>query len=189
VTYTGHMKTMWGISRERRPGNRRAGRIRARLIAIILLGFGISLLLSAERSISRQFSGFVLEKGAHQEFGQGFWLRISAPVTELTVLPPPDAEGVASGPGAPWLLDPLRSRRVGVSRFIHKHAVPMQTIQKVAYSPFIFLDGERHIDLGVQWLLWGLLSIIIAALAYRRALQSPHHPPIEEVAVEDPDLA
>ena len=142
------------------PHERRAGKIRVQMVAIILLGISISFILSAYRSLSRDFDGVVINKSLDIGFSKTCWL----------FLVPKEVLGIASDSSE--IITTLKgekpARRVGVSGIIYDQVRLLQRVTKSSYSPFIYIEDERHLDLGIQWFLWGFFGIIAAIFAYRR---------------------
>lgn len=134
------------------------GKIQPQVVAVILLTFGVSLLLSAYRSLGREFAGVVIAKSTEAGFSSAFWV----------FLIPPEALQIASGTSdIPRTLQNAPRRRVGISRVVYGEVREMQSISKSAFSPFVFVDGERHLDLGLQWFAWGLICLVASIITYR----------------------
>lgn len=140
------------------PRSPRDGKIHPQVVALLALGLGVSLVLSAWRSLGREFSGVVVEKRAEASYSSSYWV----------YLVPPD---LLNSPIAPDSLVKKMTessrRRVGISRVVYGEIREFQTISKKAFSPFIYLEDERHLDLGVQWLFWGIISIGVSIFAFR----------------------
>ncbi len=133
----------------------RGGKIHPQVVALLALGLGVSLILSAWRSLSREFAG--VEKRAEAGYSPGYWVYL-VPSNFLEGPVPPDS-----------LVKKLTEsgrRRVGISKVVYGEVREFQTISKGAFSPFIYLENERHLDLGVQWLFWGLISIGVSIFAF-----------------------
>lgn len=158
--------------------SQRGGHIKARLIALILLVIGVSLLLSAYRSLSRTFSGLVVNRQEDVHLSRAFWVFLAAPHL---------AGETATGSGhiMHLLRDDIPSRRVGVSRVVFQNADFFEKMEKEAFSPFITVGEDRFLDLGLQWLVWGLISLVAACFAYHQASTGLAHPPTEEVSPFD----
>ena len=128
-----------------------SGRIRVQAVAIIMLGLSVSMVLSAYRSLGREFSGMILGKSSEQGIAPSFWVYITDP----ELLKDEVAVGLSLRGGST-----IPKRRVGVSKFVFEKAGVFQRISKASFSPFIKLDEETHLDLGLQWMTWGVFGIV-----------------------------
>jgi len=151
---------MVGVQRKRLMS--RSGRIRIQLIALLLLGIAISLFLSAGKSLSREFDGWIINKHAEDGLRSRCWLDLSV------------ADGLTSRPDAPMtalqaMQGKLPLKRVGVSGMVYDQSSPLQRASKAAWSCFIYIDDERHIDLGLKWFIWGIIGICAALIIHGKS--------------------
>ncbi|RCK79554.1 MAG: hypothetical protein OZSIB_4308 [Candidatus Ozemobacter sibiricus] len=100
----------------------------------------------------------VIAKSAETGFSSAFWVYLVSPETLQIASNPTDL--TRSLQAAP-------RRRVGISRVVYGEVREMQTISKTAFSPYVFVEGERHLDLGLQWLAWGLICLAASVIAFR----------------------
>ncbi|HOY67755.1 MAG TPA: hypothetical protein PLP29_12775 [Candidatus Ozemobacteraceae bacterium] len=138
----------------------RRGRIRIQLVAVLLLGIAISMFLSAARSLSREFDGLIVDKLSEEGLRSAYWLDLSAQVGSLSQDPSSIALQAMQGS--------LARRRVGVSGMVHDQSRLLQRARKAAWSCFIYVDEERHIDLGLKWLAWGIIGLCAAVIIHRK---------------------
>lgn len=137
------------------------GMIRARVVALLLLILSVSMINSAYRSLSREFHGVVISKSLDEGISKAFWLFItpaSLPETSTT------GKTIIQN-----MLQNAPTRRVGVSRLVYVDVHIFHEVSKTSFSPYIFVEGTRHLDLGLQWLTWGLLGCLASMLIYRQA--------------------
>lgn len=139
-------------------GSPRGGRIRVQLIAMMLLGIAISMFLSAGKSLSREFVGLVSDTHAEEGLRSGYWLDLAV------------TDGLSGEEASKAFLNAVRgthpTRRVGVSSMVYDQAKPLYRISKEAWSPFIYIEEERHIDLGIKWLIWGIIGVCAAVIIH-----------------------
>ena len=164
------------LSRTR--ARRRRGKISLQIIGILLLGLSVSFFLSAWRSLGRSFDGFIVRKAMDSEFSHAYWVYL-VPIPETGNNPAGVAEFLrtirADTPG----------RRVGVSSMLFEEARVGQRLVKGSFSPFLFLEETRFLDLGIQWGLIGLGCLLVAAtLAWQLKQGSPSSVPDEDLPEE-----
>ncbi|MBP7636210.1 hypothetical protein KBA41_18730 [Candidatus Ozemobacteraceae bacterium] len=139
-------------------GSLRAGRIRVQLIAMMLLGISISMFISAGKSLSREFVGLVADTHAEEGLRSGYWLDLAV------------TDGLSGEEASKAFLNAVRgthpTRRVGVSSMVYDQAKPLFRVSKEAWSPFIYIEEERHIDLGIKWLIWGIIGVCAAIIIH-----------------------
>lgn len=157
----------------------RRGRIRTQLIALLLLGIAISMFLSASKSLSREFVGLVVDRHAEDGLRSGCWLDLS-----LT-------DGLTQEEVSTTFLNAIRgtqpTRRVGVSGMVYDQARPLHRVSKSAWSCFIYIEDERHIDLGIKWLIWGIICLCSAIIIHgkTRDRNVPPVAPLDEGTDEE----
>lgn len=134
------------------------GRIRIQLVALLLLGIAVSMIISAAKSLSREFVGLVVDTHAEDGLRSGYWLDLS-----VTAGLSPE-ESSAAFVNAIRGLQP--TRRVGVSSMVYDYARPLHRVSKKAWSGFIYVEEERHIDLGIKWLIWGIIGLCSAIIIH-----------------------
>ncbi|HEY9070568.1 MAG TPA: hypothetical protein VIV61_09935 [Candidatus Ozemobacteraceae bacterium] len=138
----------------------RRGRIRIQLIAVLLLGIAISMMLSASRSLSREFDGLIVDKLSEEGLRSAYWLDLSTQPDSPAQDPSTIALQAMKGS--------LARRRVGVSGMVFDQSRLLQRARKAAWSCFIYIDEERHIDLGLKWLAWGIIGLCAAIIIHRK---------------------
>ncbi len=136
----------------------RSGRIRVQLIATMLLGIAISMFISAGKSLSREFVGLVADTHAEEGLRSAYWLDLAV------------TDGLSGEEASKAFLNAVRgthpTRRVGVSSMVFDQAKPLYRVSKEAWSPFIYIEEERHIDLGIKWLIWGIIGVCAAVIIH-----------------------
>lgn len=139
----------------------RSGKIKTRVFALVLMLFSCSILISAYRSLGREFSGAVIRKTATTGIASAHY--------QLHILPiganfDPETLNKALAD-----LDyPLQ--RVGVSAMVFEQAQTLETIEKKGLSFRILVGGSYFIDLGLFWLLTGLAGIAISIWMHLQTL-------------------
>lgn len=134
-----------------------SGKIKIRLFAIVLLGISISGMISSYRSISREFSGIIVNKKSDTGFlSERFWLYI---------IPQDKSENIPHDMNL-LLEKQTPGLRVGVSGVLYQSARISYKVFKKRFSPFVFLNSERHIDLGIVWILLSMAAAIISFVMY-----------------------
>lgn len=136
----------------------KAGKIKIRIFAILLLGLSVSGLLSAYRSISREFHGIVLKK---HSTANRYWLELF-PTSKDTTFPLDNEQIVLA------LTNKITGTRVGVSSVVYKQIRSADTVSKLRFSQYVTIDDERYIDLGVMWFIYSVIGIIISFLMYKQ---------------------
>lgn len=144
-----------------RPGgglSARAGKIRVQLIAMMLLGIAISMFISAGKSLSREFVGLVTDTHEEEGLRSAYWLDLAV------------TDGLSGEEASKAFLNAVRgthpTRRVGVSSMVYGQAKPLYRVSKEAWSPFMYIEEERHIDLGIKWLIWGIIGVCAALIIH-----------------------
>ncbi|HOT28396.1 MAG TPA: hypothetical protein PLU72_09415 [Candidatus Ozemobacteraceae bacterium] len=136
----------------------RAGKIRVQLIAMMLLGIAISMFISAGKSLSREFVGLVTDTREEEGLRSAYWLDLAV------------TDGLSGEEASKAFLKAVRgthpTRRVGVSSIVFGQAKPLYRVSKEAWSPFIYIEEERHIDLGIKWLIWGIIGVCAALIIH-----------------------
>ncbi|MBF0500461.1 MAG: hypothetical protein HQM09_10035 [Candidatus Riflebacteria bacterium] len=155
-----HSKTGMNISS-------RSGRIPLQVVTILVLGISISFLMSGWRSLGRSFDGMIIDKASSNALMPGYWVYL-APIPEGGVASASVAEMIRS------IGQSGRGIRVGISELCHELARPMQRLTKERFSPFIHLEGEPYLDLGLQWVLIGIIGILASVLMYKQSKKSQH---------------
>jgi len=118
-------------------------------------------MISSYRSISREFSGIIVNKKSNTGFlSERFWLYI---------IPQEQSENI------PQVMDSLLEKqspglRVGVSGVLYQSARISYKVLKKRFSPFIFLNSDRHIDLGIVWILLSIAAAIISFVMYYQTI-------------------
>jgi hypothetical protein len=135
----------------------RHGKVKIRVFALLLMLVSCSIIISAYRSLSRDFSGVVIRKTATSG--------IASTQYQLHLLPvgsnfdPELLKKALSDPGFPL-------QRVGVSAFVYEQAQTMESVDKDAMSVKIMVGDSAFIDLGFFWIMCGLAGILISIWMY-----------------------
>ncbi len=150
--------------------NRRSGKIKTRVFALLLMIMSCGIGISAFRSLGREFSGFLIRK----TFATGattnqYWLFL-LPQSEL-----------ASNSGEAAVLSTMTPdqqaeyegdlQRVGVSAIVYNEARPLNRIEKGSFSPYISVENQTYIDLGLNWLLFALAGLALSIWMYFQTLK------------------
>ncbi|MFZ2955466.1 MAG: hypothetical protein WA705_01020 [Candidatus Ozemobacteraceae bacterium] len=114
----------------------------------------------------------IVGKASNQDLTPDYWV----------FLAPIPSEGLASSSVAELFRSVgagTQTHRVGISEMCHESAHPMQRLRKETFSPFLYLEEERFLDLGIQWAFFGIIGICFAVLMSRQAMnfrQTPKTP-------------
>jgi len=176
----GNMSDMSSAGIQRKQTMSRSGRIRIQLIALLLLGIAISLFLSSAKSLSREFDGWIIDTHADEGLRSGYWLDLSI-ADGLARKPDPSAAALQAMQGK------LPLKRVGVSGMVYNQARPFQRATKAAWSCFIYIDEDRHIDLGIKWFIWGIIGICAALIIHGKSRERETLPTSSLDEEEDED--
>lgn len=140
----------------------RSGKIKTRVFALLLLMLACGMMISAFRSLGREFSGAIIRKtstpGITSTQYHLFLLPTSdtsSPETILAALANPD--------------QPLQ--RVGVSALTFAEVDVLEPIDKRAFSFMINVAGGRCLDLGLFWMLMGIAGACGAIWMYLQTLK------------------
>lgn len=140
----------------------RSGKIKTRVFALLLLMLSCGMLISAFRSLGREFSGTVIRKtvthGITSTQYHLFLLPISETNTSDVIL-----KALADQEA------PLH--RVGVSALAFAEAQELETVEKKSYSFKIMIAGNQCLDLGLFWLILGLAGMLGACWMYMQTLK------------------
>lgn len=139
----------------------RAGKIKIRVFALLLLLVSCSFVISSYRSLGREFSGVVIRKSASS----------GALSTQYQLFLMPMSDELN-----PELLHkaftdttfPLQ--RVGVSAVVYEQAQNLENINKKSMSFTITVGDLQLIDLGLFWFLQGFAGILISIWMYSQTL-------------------
>jgi len=131
----------------------RSGKIKARIFALILMMLSCSMLISAYRSLSREFSGIVVKRTTTAGMASNqYYLHLKTDVIDLS-----QAEVINT------LTEKEQpSQRHGVSAVVYEQAQLFENVSKQSFSFFITVGGEKYFDLGLLWMLMGLAGIAIS---------------------------
>ena len=144
--------------------NLRAGKIKTRIFAMILLILSCSMLLSAGRSLGREFSGTVIRKSQNQGIA----------LTQYYLHIMPDSPDVTPESLIKALSDeetPLQ--RIGVSSVVYVESEILGRVSKNTSALNIAVNDNLFIDLGVFWMIMAIAGIAIAFWMYGQTLK-PH---------------
>lgn len=136
-------------------GTMRSGKISLQLLGSVILIISVSFLLSAWKSLGRSFDGFIVQKTIDSRFSNDYWVLLVSPPSGETR--PEDVAEFLRGMGAA-----PAGRRVGVSGILFEEARPGQRLSKDSFSPFLFLEETRFLDMGIQWFLVGMAGFLVA---------------------------
>jgi hypothetical protein len=130
----------------------------------------ISLIISAFRSLSREFNGVLIKKSMSSAIvSSEYWLYLLPP-EHLNIM------GGEEGLTRALAIDEgkqLNLHRVGVSEVVYTQAQKLYTIEKESFSPFIVVQSQSFIDLGVNWFFFGIAGILLSIWMYRQTLKQP----------------
>jgi len=139
----------------------RAGKIKTRIFALMLLLVSCSFMISSYRSLSREFSGVVIRKSA-----------LSGALStqyQLFLLPINDELDPEILHKAFTDIDyPLQ--RVGVSAVAYEQAQNLESVNKKSMSFTIKVGDSQLIDLGLFWFLLGFAGILISIWMHSQTL-------------------
>ncbi len=135
------------------------------LVALVLLVLGVSLVLSGTRSLRRSFDGFVLHKVENTGLLNSY---------VLYLVDQPDQSTVAVPAGVINVL--ATARMVGVGNMVYADAQVGIKVRKDPDSPWIWLESERYLDLGVRWILMGLFWAVLSLIVARQATAPTESP-------------
>ena len=136
--------------------SKKSGKIKIRIFAILLLGLSVSGLMSAYRSISREFHGIVLKK---QAVANRYWLTLF-PTNKNSNFPLENEQIVLA------LTNKIPGTRVGVSNVVYKQIRSADIVSKVRFAPYVTIGSDKYIDLGVMWFIYSIIGIIISLVMY-----------------------
>lgn len=129
-------------------------KIKTRIFALALLLFSCSMLTSAYRSISREFSGVIIRKTSNSGIASTHYQLHILPITS-------DLSNETITRAISDSDYPLQS--VGVSAMAYEQAEPLESVEKGSLSMLMVGDGQC-IDLGFSWLMFGIAGILISNL-------------------------
>lgn len=156
---------------------KRSGKIKTRVFALMLLMLSCGLLISATRSIGREFSGTMIRKTAIPGITSTQYHLFLLPTAVAT-----SSESILDALTHPEL--PLQ--RVGVSALAYAEAQELEFIEKKPYSFMIEVAGSRFLDLGLFWMLMGIAGLCGAVWMYLQTLKPG--PESEKYQPEDLDV-
>jgi len=137
---------------------------------LLLLVLSCGTIISAYRSLSRDFSGFMVRKTSSSgAVSNQYWLFI-LPDSQINTDYGSAAVLNALTPDLEAEIEP-QLQRVGVSAIVFNDAKPLCRIEKGELSPFIKVDSQSFIDLGINWLLFGLAGILLSIWMYVQTLK------------------
>lgn len=142
--------------------NHRAGKIKTRVFALLLLMLCCGMLISAFRSMGREFSGTVIRKAAIPGITSTQYHLYLLPSSEATS--PEVILKALANPDQPL-------QRVGVSAVAYAEAQELVTVEKKSYSFIIDIAGSQRIDLGLFWLFLGLAGLCGSFWMYLQTLK------------------
>lgn len=139
---------------------------------MLLMIISCSMLISAYRSLNRNFSGVVVKKFTSPglSFDQ-YWLFL-LPDSEVTTSSGSNAILNALTKGQQIESD-AKLNRVGVSAVVFAEASTLSKVEKESLSPFIKIQSETYIDLGINWFLFGFAGVLLSIWMYLQTLKQP----------------
>lgn len=142
--------------------NQRSGKIKTRVFALLLLMLSCGMLISAFRSLGREFSGTMIRKistpGITSTQYHLFLLPSSLASSSSTIL-----EALSNQE------QPLQ--RVGVSALAFAEAQELESISKDEFSLMINVGSSKFFDLGLFWMLMGIAGICGAVWMYLQTMK------------------
>ncbi len=139
----------------------RAGKVKTRIFALVLLMLSCSMLISAYRSLGREFSGIVVKRTSSPGITSNqYYLHLRTDVKTLTRT---DVIETLTEKEQP-------SHRYGVSVLLYEQAQLFEDVSKQSFSFFIVVGGEKFFDLGLLWMLMGIAGIVIAIIMHYQTI-------------------
>ena len=139
--------------------------------------------MSAFRSLGREFDGVLIKKSISSAIvSSEYWLYL-LPSDQLNIM------GGEEGLTESLTIDKenqLNLNRVGVSEIVYTQAQKLFKIEKKAFSPFILVQSQSFIDLGINWFLFGIAGILLSIWMYWQTLKTPR--PSEKYESEEIEL-
>lgn len=139
----------------------RAGKIKTRIFALLLLLVSCSFLISSYRSLARDFSGAVIRKSAFNGALSTQYQLFLLPLNDE--LNPEILNKALTDINFPL-------QRVGVSAVVYEQAQNLENIEKKAMSFTINVGDSQFIDLGLFWFLQGFAGILISIWMHSQTL-------------------
>jgi len=157
----------------------RSGKIKTRIFALILLMLSCSMLISAFRSVGREFSGIVVKRTTSPGIiSTQYYLHLR-----------PDSASLSQNEVIDTLTERDQpSQRYGVSAIVYEQAQLFEKVSKSSFSFFISVSGENFFDLGLLWLLMGLAGIVIAMAMHFQTLDKRVDPRYHSEDLDIPGL-
>ncbi|PKL47686.1 MAG: hypothetical protein CVV42_12380 [Candidatus Riflebacteria bacterium HGW-Riflebacteria-2] len=159
----------------------RSGKIKTRIFALILLMLSCSMLISAYRSLGREFSGVVVKRTTSPGItSTQYYLHIR-----------PAGENLSRNEVIAALTETESDRpshRYGVSAIVYEQAQLFEQVSKSSFSFFIAVGGENYLDLGLLWLLMGLAGIIISIVMHFQTINRRREPKYQSEDIDIPGL-
>ncbi|MDN5280473.1 MAG: hypothetical protein PWR01_4438 [Clostridiales bacterium] len=146
------------------------------------------MLISAFRSLGREFSGIVVRKNSSQGVtSTQYWLFL-IPESEIETRSGSEAiiNALIDDPQSNLSDTDLLYQRVGVSSVVYTEAQNLTKVEKNAFSPFISVQSRTFIDLGINWFIFGLAGILLSVWMYLQTLKRP--PPSGKYEPEEIEL-
>lgn len=157
--------------------NQRSGKIKTRIFALLLLILACGMMISAFRSLGREFSGTMIRKSSDPG--------ITSTQYHLFLLPANMSASSTSVLEA--LANPNQTlQRVGVSSLAYAEAQELESVEKSAYSLMIKIGESKFLDLGLFWMLMGIAGLCGAIWMYQQTLKPG--PPSEKYQPEELDI-
>lgn len=140
----------------------RSGKIKTRVFSLILLMLSCSMMISAYRSLGREFSGVVVKRTTSPGItSTQYYLHLR-----------PDSSDISRQEVIAALTERDQpSQRYGVSAIVYEQAQLFEKVSKNSFSFFIIVGGENYFDLGLFWMLMGLAGAIIAVLMHIQTIE------------------
>jgi len=157
----------------------RSGKIKTRIFALILLMLSCSMLISAYRSLGREFSGIVVKRTTSPGITS----------TQYHLHIRPDAGTLSRNEVIAALTESDQpSHRYGVSSIVYEQAQLFEKVSKDSFSFFIVVGGESYFDQGLLWLLMGLAGNIIALIMHFQTRERRTGPRYRSEDIDIPGL-
>jgi len=135
------------------------------LFALLLLLLSGSILISSYRSLAREFSGTLIKKSLSEgATSTQYWLFL---LSDKDLTTNAGKNAVINALGTEGQIDYTGElQRVGVSAIVFNEVKMLNRVEKAAFSPYVKVESQVFIDLGINWLLFGLAGIILAIWMY-----------------------
>lgn len=160
-----------------------SGKIKVRVFALILLVLSCGNIVSAFRSIKREFSGLSIRKATTSGIISNHY-RLYLLNTDKN----PASQEFQALLKKILADDSYPLRPVGVSRMVYNGTSILTKVSKKAYTPFITVEDDKYFDKGVVWMIFGLSGIFLSFWMYSQTAKQNTPEANEQEELELPGL-